>query len=91
MLKRPRLGMKKTTIAIILLPAATVLQKRITSWEVKGKNTFSVLIELFCNKTQVLKLQHVERINNTLFVCLKKASSPLVVGVLDILRRTRIS
>ena len=46
MLKRPRLGRKKTQIAVILLPVATVLQSRITSWEVKGKKTFSVLMTL---------------------------------------------
>ena len=91
MLKRPRLGRKKTPIAVILLPVATVLQSRITSWEVKGKKTFSVLIALLCNKTQVLKLQHVKRTKTRLFVCSKKASSPPVVGVFDMLRRTRIN
>ena len=91
MLKRPRLGRKKTTMAIILLPAANVLQSRITSWEVNGKKTFSVFIAFFCNKTQVLKLQHVKRTNTVLSVCSKKASSPLVVGVFDKLRRTRIN
>ena len=91
MLKRPRLGIKKTTMAMILLPAATVLQNMMTSWEVKGKNTFSVLIAFFCNSTQVLKLKHVKRTKYKLFVCSKKASNPPVVGVFDMLRRTRIS
>ena len=91
MLKRPRVGRKKTTMDIILLPAATVLQSMMTSCEVNGKKTFSVLIALFCNKTQVLKLQHVNRTNIRLSVCSKKASSPPVVGVFVVLRRTRIN
>ena len=64
MLHKPRLGMKKQMIAMILLPEAKVAQKNIMIFEVKPRTAFSTSIHLMCRNINVFRLIKTDKIRS---------------------------
>ena len=61
MLNKPKLGVKKATMASILRSVENRPQENTKSLVVVGKNIFSVLTAFVCSAMHVLKLNPTER------------------------------
>ena len=88
MLERPRVGMKKQTMAMIRRIVPNRLQKRRKTVEVAGQNTLSVRIDFKLRVMQVFMLQRTESPSRATGGiprkgdCSNRVSKPPVVGVL---------
>ena len=98
MLKRPKLGMKKQTIEVILLRAEKSPQSRMKNVEVKGTNCFSVFTVFRCRVMQLFRVMAIEiaraasgLIPRKLLCCSNTAWKPPVVPVVVFANKSRMS